>query len=359
MPIKSRWTVPIPDLHCASLVFGSPIHPLPNSSPIFIDPANTENYLTLRNYRLWSQRLAVGLLKHGFQYGDRLLLFSGNNLFFPVVFMGAIMAGGIFTGANPTYVARELAHQLKDSGATFLLCSSAGLPTGLQAASQVGLLVSKVFVSDENPSSENAPIFQQGCRHWSLLFASVEEGMQYEWNPLSTPEGSAQTLALNYSSGTTGLSKGVEITHKNYVANALQTLFNLDLIPDSAEDRAAYRAICPLPMYHALGQTLFAVVQPARGVPVYIMPKFDLQKMAEYIQKFRITELMLVPPIVVALAKHPRVRAGDWDLGSIRHITAGAAPLGREVSQELEDILAKLSPKAPRVNLRQGYGMTE
>ena len=89
------------------------------------------------------------------------------------------------------------------------------------------------------------------------------------------------------------------------------------------------------------------------------MQKFDLQDMAECIQKFQITELMLVPPIVVALAKHPRVRAGNWDLSSLRHITAGAAPLGREVSQELEDILAKLSPKVPRVNLRQGYGMTE
>ena len=273
--------------------------------------------------------------------------------------MGVIMAGGIFTGANPTYMARELAHQLKDSGAMFLLCSSTSLQNGLQAASHVGLPISKVFVFDENSSAEISERQQQGCRHWSTLFASIEEGIQYQWNPLSTPEESAHTVALNYSSGTTGLSKGVEITHKNYVANALQTLHNLDLIPDVAEDRAANRTICALPMYHAYGQTVFAVSQPTRGVPVYIMPRFDLQKMAEHIQKFRITELMLVPPMVVALAKHSRVKAGDWDLSSLRHITAGAAPLGREVSQELEEILAKVSPEAPRVNLRQGYGMTE
>ena len=249
MPIRSRWTVPIPDIHVASLVFSSPSHPLPSSTPVFIDPHNTANYLTLRTYRLWSQRLAAGLLKQGFQHGDRLLLFSGNNIFFPVVLMGVAMAGGIFTGANPTYVARELAHQLKDSGATFLLCSPTSLQTALQAASQVGLPTSRVFVFDENTSSENPERRQQGCRHWSALFTSVEEGMQHQWAAFSTPDDSAQTLALNYSSGTTGLSKGVEITHKNYVSNALQTLHNLDLTPDTAEDRARYRSICPLPMY--------------------------------------------------------------------------------------------------------------
>lgn len=358
MPFKSRWTIPIPDTSLASLVFKSPTHPLSDEKPALIDAEDPKRYLTLHTYRLWSQRLAVGLISHGFQPGDRVLLFSPNNLFFPVVFMGVIMAGGIFTGANPGYVASELSYQLKDSGAVYLLCSAASLSTGLEAAAAINFPKSGVLVFDDVPTPRGPGQFQQGCHHWSCLIAPVKEGSTYIWAPCSTPEDSAKTIALNYSSGTTGLPKGVEITHRNYVADTLQQKHNYYLMPATLEQHATDRWLCFLPMYHALAQTTFVVGGPIRGIPVYIMPRFDFLKMLDYVQIYAITVLILVPPVIVAMAKHPGLRAGNWELSSVRRIVVGAAPLGREISEEMERLWIN-TPQAETINVRQGWGMTE
>ena len=358
MPVKSRWTIPIPDTSIVSLVFKSPTHPLSDEKPALIDAEDPKRYLTLHTYRLWSQRLAVGLISHGLQPGDRVLLFSANNLFFPVVFMGVVMAGGIFTGANPGYVVSELSYQLKDSEASYLLCSSASLSTGLEAAAAVDFPKSRVFVFDDMPTSDSPRQFQQGCHHWSSLIAPVEEGSRHTWAPCSTPEDSAKTITLNYSSGTTGLPKGVEITHRNYVSDTLQQQHSYYLLPTTLEQQAADRWLCFLPMYHAFAQTVFVVGGPIRGIPVYIMPRFDFLKMLDYVQSYGITALALVPPVVVAMAKHPGLRAGNWELGSVRLITFGAAPLGREVSEEMESLWMN-TPQAETINVRQGWGMTE
>lgn len=139
MAFKSRWQVNVPDTHLASLLFTSPFHPLSKTHRCFSEAANADTrYFTTHDFRLWSQRFAAGLRKSGLQTGDRVLLFSGNDLFFPVVLMGIIMAGGIFSGANPTFVARELAYQLQDSGATYLLCADSSLDTGIEAAKKIG-----------------------------------------------------------------------------------------------------------------------------------------------------------------------------------------------------------------------------
>ena len=355
MPIKSKWPpLKIADCSIANLVFTSPTHPLPNK-PAFIDAENPGHFLTLQTFRLWSQRLAAGLRKHGFQPDDRLLLFSGNNIYFPVVLFGTIMAGGIFTGANPSYVARELAYQLKNSDAKFLLCSSASLDVGLDAASQIGMPKSSIFVFDDKAAPSPA---QSGCKHWSALLASESEGRRFEWNPCTKPGESDKTIVLNYSSGTTGVPKGVEITHKNYVSNCSQQAFMFDNKENSEEDLKTEVGLCFLPMYHAMAQTYYSVMYPLRGIPVYIMPKFDFEKMLGAIQKYKVTALMVVPPIIVALAKHPAVRKWTWDLSSIRSIGCGAAPLGPDISKEFES-LWKGKPQQDTINVKQGWGMTE
>lgn len=354
MPFKSRWQIDIPDTHLASLLFKSPSHPLSKTHRCFSEAANPDTrYFTTHDFRLWSQRFAAGLRKSGLQAGDRVLLFSGNDLFFPVVFMGIIMAGGIFSGVNPTFVARELAYQLEDSGATYLLCADSSLDTGIEAARLAGMGLDRVFVFN-GAVYDGKGEGQKGCRHWGELVASVEEGSRFGWEELSTPEASNRTLALNYSSGTTGKPKGVEITHKNYVANTLQYNALFYLNPDYEEKLARAQLLCFLPMYHAMAQNIFIACALSREVPVYIMPKFDFIKMLEYTQKFRITDLILVPPVVVALAKHPAVRSGKYDLSSVEAVGSGAAPLGREVCEEVEGLW-----EPGRINIKQGWGMTE
>ncbi|KAJ5752848.1 hypothetical protein N7520_009765 [Penicillium odoratum] len=352
MPYKSRWTIDIPDTHLASLLLKSPTAPLSKTHKCFIEAARPEtHYLTLHDYRLWSQRFATGLLKSGLQPGDRVLLFSGNDLFFPVVLMGIAMAGGIFSGANPTYVARELAFQLQDSGAKYLLCASASLDTGIEAAALAGLPRKNVYVFDSGVY-DNISNAQKGCPYWGDLIAPAEEGEGFAWEELSTPELADRTLVLNYSSGTTGRPKGVEITHKNYTANMLQYTFLQTLHPEyETGRRARMRWLCFLPMYHAMAQNIFIAAALYHGAPVYIMPKFDFGKMLEYTQAFRISDLILVPPVMVMLAKH-RVR--EFDLSSVEVVASGAAPLGREVCADVE----KLWPDGV-INVKQGWGMTE
>ncbi|KAE8370214.1 hypothetical protein BDV27DRAFT_119816 [Aspergillus caelatus] len=260
------------------------------------------------------------------------------------------MVGGIFTGANPMFVPRELAYQLKDSDATYLICARASLDTGLEAARLVGMSRDRVFVFD-NALYDGPGVGKNGCRYWGELVASPEEGEGFAWEELTTIELADRTLALNYSSGTTGRPKGVEITHKNYVANMLQFTYIERLHPNYEAKRARKRCLCFLPLYHAMAQMIMIAATLALNTPVYIMPKFDFIRMLEYTQKYRITDNVVVPPIVVALAKHPAVK--QYDLSSVEDIGCGAAPLSREVCEQVQ----ALWPPG-KVNIRQGYGMT-
>ncbi|KAF2102712.1 putative 4-coumarate-CoA ligase [Rhizodiscina lignyota] len=353
MPYKSRWQIEVPKVTLPTFLFKSPTASLPDTPVFLAADAPDTHYLTYRSYRLWCQRFAAGLRAAGLKDGDRVLLFSGNTLFSPVVIHGTIMAGAIFTGANPTFVARELAYQLKDSDALFLIAAESSLDTAREAAHLVGMSEDRIFAFDDGFATFDGKSKNSGnIRHWTALIADEETGSKFAWDDLKTEEDLDRTVALNYSSGTTGVPKGVMITHKNYVSNCMQTIYVSKLSPDYEQNTKRARQLCFLPMYHAMGQTIFGVTCPVQSIPVYIMPKFDFIKMLENIQRFKITVLTLVPPIVVALAKHPAVK--KYDLSSVDKVGCGAAPLGREMAAELE----KLWPPG-KINVKQGWGMTE
>lgn len=164
--------------------------------------------------------------------GDRVLLFSGNNLFFPVAFLGIVMAGGIFTGANPGFVARELAYQLKDSDAAFLLCTDSSLELGIEAAGSIGMGRERIFRFDDE-LFEGRKTERLGVRNWAGLMESEEVGRRFRWFEPEDPKDAI--CCLNYSSGTTGVPKGVMITHYNYVANATQFAHLSQLNPKESE----------------------------------------------------------------------------------------------------------------------------
>jgi 4-coumarate--CoA ligase len=357
MVIKSRFNLDIPSVSLPTFIFDSPTAELPKTPAYISAKEPDKHYLSIHDYRLYAQRLASGLRRSGLQPGDRVLLFSGNTLFFPSVVMGVIMAEGIFTGANPTYVARELAYQLKDSGAKYLICAETSLDTGIAAAQEAGLSASQIFIFDDGIATFEGQKVEKNTtlgnvRHWTDLLDSAENGAKYAWPNLTTPDELDRVIALNYSSGTTGVAKGVMITHKNYVANCAQQVNLSQQHPDYYGKLARKRYLCFLPMYHAMAQAIFAVAAPKQRVPVYMMPKFDFVEMLTYVAKYKITDLTLVPPVVVAMAKHPATK--QFDLLSVESVGSGAAPLGREVCEEFE----KLWPKG-QVNVKQGWGMTE
>lgn len=256
MVIPSRWKVDIPRCSLQQWIFGSANEPLAEYKAI-MDADNPENnFLTLEQFRLLAKRVALGLLAEGFAPGDRVLLFTGNNVYFPSVFLGILMAGGVFTGANPGFVPRELAYQLRDSGARFMLVAEKALGTALEAAAEAGLPRSSIFVlGADEPAPQIATSRrpgrgqagrEDGVRHWTELLAdNAGQARTWSWKEPADPE--TTTCAINYSSGTTGVPKGVEISHYSYVANGVGVEAMDELNPDWADRRRRSRGLCYLP----------------------------------------------------------------------------------------------------------------
>lgn len=199
------------------------------------------------------------------------------------------MAGGIFSGANPSFVARELAYQLKDSGASFILAADASMDIAVEAAKEAGLSKGRIYSFDATALDATPGKTQHGTKHWTSLLASQADVEKFEW--VEPADAKTTTCCLNYSSGTTGVPKGVEITHRSYVANGVGVIGVTKLKADFEDYKRRSRGLCFLPMYHAYGQTYFAVNLPKLGIPVYIMPKFDFLQLLTYVQKYRITSL--------------------------------------------------------------------
>lgn len=357
MPIKSKWTVDVPQCSLPTFLFGpssNASQPVSKADKLaFAEAPRPDTHCLTRNqFKVWSQRFAHGLRSSGlFKEGDRILFFSANDLFAPVVFMGTLCAGGIFTGANPTFTPRELAHQLSDSGASVLICSDASIDTGIEAAKQANLDPSRVFVFN-GQIYDGKGSASKGCRYWGdLVSPDSPEVRSFAWPDYFEAGENNATLALNYSSGTTGVPKGVEITHLNYISNTVQVEHMSSLLPDYEERSERARWLCFLPLYHAYGQTFYIAGAFNRQIPVYVMQKFDFLEMLKYTEKFKITDFTLVPPIAIALSKHPDVH--KYDLSSVENLGSGAAPLGRDTGEIVEK---RLKNKA---NMKQGWGMTE
>ena len=152
-------------------------------------------------------------------------------------------------------------------------------------------------------------------------------------------------VALPYSSGTTGLPKGVMLTHRNLVANLCQCAGAEKF--DAFKERDVIIAL--LPFFHIYGLVVTMLLTLAEGATIVSMPRFDLQQFLAILAKYRVTIAPLVPPIVLGIAKYPSL--GEYDLSSLRLVFSGAAPLGEEVARSAS---ARLG--CPVV---QGYGMTE
>ena len=273
-------------------------------------------------------RMAGGLAERGFGKGDVMAISSPNSPEYAVAFHGAARIGGIVTTANPLYTSDELAKQLNDSGARFIVTVGAFLDRVLPAVEQS--TVEEVFTFDGAPGT--------------TPFAALLEADEYrEEVPLDFDR---DVVALPYSSGTTGVSKGVMLTHRNLVANMAQIDGCAEVVkPLDKNDCLA--AI--LPFYHIFGLLVVMNYGISRGVKVVTLPRFDLEQFLQIIQDHGVTYSHLVPPVVLALAKHPVV--DDYDLSTLRGVLSGAAPLGRDLASAVEARLGCV--------VRQGYGLTE
>lgn len=239
----------------------------------------------------------------------------------------------------------ELAHQIKDTQASILLAHPDILPTAVAAAQRVGLPKARVFLFSDTSSLEFS-----GIRDWRSFLGSNDEASSYSFDQ-AAGEDAVNTIAmLNYSSGTTGLPKGVAISHYNLCANVAQTVAVRYALKNYAvASQPPERWIGFLPLYHAFGQLYICLLPLKLQIPVYIMKSFDFNEFLRVIQTHKITHLQLAPPIMVLLAKRPET--SQYDLGSLANITCGAAPLSGELQNDVSNRL--------NVQICQGWGMTE
>ena len=315
-PLAGHDPVPLPDFllgHARDL----------GDKPALVD-GPTGRTLSYRQLADGVERVAAGLAARGFGRGDVLALFSPNLPEYALAVYGAMAAGGAVTGANPLLTAGELATQLADSGARLLVTVPPFLETARAAAEKAG--VGEVVVFGE---ADGATPFRDLVDHdHPATRADVDPARDL--------------AALPYSSGTTGLPKGVELTHANLVANARQTQAAVGLAADDVVLGVA-------PFFHAMGGNLILPCSLRAGATLVTMPRFDLEAFLGLIQEHRVTFTIVAPPIVLALAGHPLV--DRYDLSSLRIVGCGAAPLGAEVEQRCTDRLGCV--------VIQGFGMTE
>ena len=270
-------------------------------------------------------RCAAGLVERGVQRHDVVGIFAPNVPEYPIAFHGVAQAGATNTTANSLSNAHELAFQLQNARARFLITIPQFLDRALPAAAEAG--IEEVFVFGE----------AEGATPFASLLATDAPVPQPDDRRRERPRRRCRTRAARPA-----CPKGVMLTHRNLVANMTQFADCRDVGPDD-------RVIGFLPFFHIYGQTVVLNDCLRRGAEIVTMPRFDLQQFLQLIQDHRITIAYVAPPVVVALAKHPLV--DKFDLSSLRTIMSGAAPLDSALQTRCADRLG--------TEVFQGYGLTE
>jgi len=270
------------------------------------------------------RRVGRGLADRGLGKGEVVGIFSPNLPEYALAFYGIAGIGGVTTTVNPLYTTDELAKQLEDCKARFLITVPPFLDKAREAAQRAG--VREVFVIGEAP----------GATPFAELLRSQGAPPEVAIDPAE------DLVALPYSSGTTGLSKGVMLTHRNLVANIAQCHGIESFEPGDT-------TIAVLPFFHIYGMAVLLNMVLRQGATAVTMPRFELEAYLALMQKHRCKRTYLVPPVILALAKHPLVE--QYDLSSLRVIMSGAAPLGADLAQAAAARLGCV--------VKQGYGLTE
>ncbi|KXS15982.1 acetyl-CoA synthetase-like protein [Gonapodya prolifera JEL478] len=287
--------------------------------------------------------------KYGLKEQEVLGVFSPNDAYYPIALWGALRIGCIATTANHTYTTEELVHQLRDSGAKVLLTHPVAISVALGAANAVGIPNENIllFSRDESDVAQKAfPTIKELLSEWGAKRAKGSITLR---NFKLGKDAKDRIAFLCYSSGTTGRSKGVMISHRNVIANVCQVN---GVQANVLSERLKDVLLAVLPFYHIYGLILLIHIASFRGNTTVVLPKFDPPLFLSSIQKYKVTTLYLVPPIILFLAQHPVV--DQFDTSSVGIVFSGAAPLPWEAVNQL-----KKRKGFKNTIVQQGWGMTE
>jgi acyl-CoA synthetase (AMP-forming)/AMP-acid ligase II len=281
---------------------------------------------TLTYKQVWGavQMAAAGLASRGFKKGEVFAIILPNLPEFAIAFHAVSLLGGIVTTINPLYTAEEVTFQLNDTGAKYLLT----IPMFMDKAAEAvkGTEVGDIFVLGEAP----------GAIPFTNLMQPGNTVPEVQIDPHK------DLIVLPYSSGTSGKPKGVMLNHYNLVAQLRQLEgVGITTINDVS--------VAVLPFFHIYGMVGILNIALRVGATLVTMPRFDLEQFLQICQDHKVTQVGVVPPIVLALAKHPIV--GKYDLSSLNWILSGAAPLDKDLQLAAAERLHCM--------VLQGFGMTE
>ncbi|MEP6707469.1 MAG: AMP-binding protein, partial [Pyrinomonadaceae bacterium] len=266
----------------------------------------TGRVITYAQFAESISRVAASLAQRGFTKGEVFAILSPNVPEYAIAFHAVATLGGINTTVNPLYTSEEIADQLQDAGAKFMVTVPEFVEKARAAATKAN--TEELFVFGE----------AEGATPFAWLLESHGEPPQVKINPRE------DLVALPYSSGTTGMPKGVMLTHYNLVANLCQ-MDGLDFF--HRDDTL----IAVLPLFHIYGLMVILNMGIRMGATIVTMPRFDLEQFLRIVEKYDVTLAHLVPPIVLALTKSSAV--DNHDLSNLKMIFSGAAPLGEKVSR--------------------------
>ncbi|HLH06438.1 MAG TPA: class I adenylate-forming enzyme family protein [Terriglobales bacterium] len=283
--------------------------------------------LSFSEYADSVERLARGLVSAGIQPGDVVAAFLPNSWEFCVFYHAATMAGAIPTLVNPSYRERELRYQLEVSGSK-LLVTDGPLIAGVNLDGLPSL--KRVYTTRSHGA---------GSESFSDLLSSTSAALP------ERSDNKATLAALPFSSGTTGLPKGVMLTHYNLVANVFQLLGETAL-PLEHEDTT----LCFLPLYHIYGLNVALNPSFVHGVKLVLMPRFEVAQAISMIRSEHVRFIPCVPPVLNAFLRAAESGEFPRDHG-IRWVKSGAAPLPAELARQFSDRTG--------IPILQGYGMTE
>ena len=280
------------------------------SRPCLINGSTGEVH-TYYDVELKARKVASGLNKLGIGKADVVLLLLPNTPEFVFVFLGASHLGAITTAANPFFTPAEIAKQAKGSNAKLIITQASYYDKVKDLASENNGV--KIICIDSPP---------QDCLHFSELTKADEHDIpQVNISP-------DDVVALPYSSGTTGLPKGVMLTHKGLVTSVAQQV-------DGENPNLYFHKedviLCVLPLFHIYSLNSVLLCGLRVGAAILIMQKFEIVSLLELIQKHKVSVIPIVPPIVLAISKSPDLH--KYDLSSIRILKSGGAPLGKELEE--------------------------
>ncbi|TMW62616.1 hypothetical protein Poli38472_005234 [Pythium oligandrum] len=286
----------------------------------------THRVLSFGDVHSHAKAIVAGLHADGIRKGETVILLSINCVEFPVIFMALNRLQAICSPASPMGTVDETVYQINATKPVAIIVHPVLLDLALASAKATGIPTSRIYTIQTIEHPAKLPSIQ----------ALVENPRKFPDIPTIDPNA---IVALPFSSGTTGLPKGVQLSAKMLYLCVFQGSY-------TEEDNAYYQGL--LPFFHILAMASFQFTI-MRGFALVVLPKFDPATFLGTIEKYRIKKVSAAPPIVLFLAHHPIV--DKYDLSSVRVVASGGAPLGKEVS---EMVMQRLGAK-----VQQGYGMTE